>query len=418
MKPNVVSTGIDLSSNSSPNDLSVCPCQDELSDTIADFDEMLEDRTPPESVPADGILQENSDDRTAAAQPKSGEQHETGEDFLPDAGAPTTAQEHSTTQEDAVAGETGKRELPEDGAADTRPLSPLQDERAEEPEEIGFERAEVQRETDPPVQSSPVVLHGFPGPNPSKTNSSLPVLPETLLPTQTVPSDVVSTETLAEPADRLPPPNNPREESARLPVAALTDQNSNEQQVFDNQQTPTTHPGPETEPTDVPQRAAETSAGFASDQDGTNQDTDGNTPSAASLGDSILNSLQRESITANASDQPSAPARLTELVDQVVERILVADEATDVKPEVRMMLKDSLLPETEVVLSRDGAALQVRFLTRSEDAAQWLSVHQQSLQEQLSNNLQCQVSVDVSGEQQDGRSRGQRDAYDEMESED
>ena len=134
----------------------------------------------------------------------------------------------------------------------------------------------------------------------------------------------------------------------------------------------------------------------------------------ATLGDAVLAGLSRESVAPSRADVAPDRGRLTSLVSQVVERVLVSEKTAAGEGKVRLTLKDAVLPGTEVVVAREGASLAVRFLTRSDESSAWLHSNQRLICDELSQNLNCQVSVDISGEQQDGRSRGQRDLFAEM----
>lgn len=134
----------------------------------------------------------------------------------------------------------------------------------------------------------------------------------------------------------------------------------------------------------------------------------------ATLGDEILQGVTPKGLSQQAVVEGPASNRLQQYVDQVAEQILVKTSSSSTDQQVRLVIKQSLLPQTEVLLSRDGAALVVQFVTRSEESSSLLVAHQRFIQEQLSENLSRPVSVDVSTDQQEGRSRGQRDLFAEL----
>lgn len=138
--------------------------------------------------------------------------------------------------------------------------------------------------------------------------------------------------------------------------------------------------------------------------------------SASNAGEIILNGLHHQAMTRARFETPTA-AQLQYYVDQVAQQILVMDPSASADSEIHIVLKDSILPNTEVVVSREEGVLLVRFVARSEDVTQLLTAHQQSMQDQLSHVLDRPVSIEVSAEQQDGRSRGQRDVFAELEEE-
>jgi type III secretion system needle length determinant len=143
----------------------------------------------------------------------------------------------------------------------------------------------------------------------------------------------------------------------------------------------------------------------------------------ASSGESILHGL----FSANKSASPEALlqadgaggpnlrdlAALSEIADQV----LVSSSESSQR-EIRIHVKDSLIPETDIRLSRQGGVLSVHLVTTNEQSAHFLAVHRERLQQQLENRLGETVRVDVQGEDStdsgDGRSRQQRDIYAEL----
>lgn len=156
-------------------------------------------------------------------------------------------------------------------------------------------------------------------------------------------------------------------------------------------------------------------AGADFDATGEQSGTQDGSADQTNLGETILQGMNRQEGTSRAPVSTPAPSRIQHYVQQVAEQILVAEASGTTGREVHIVLKDSILPDTSVVVSRDGATLVVRFLTGSEDARQLLTSHQWSIQDQLTSNLDRPVSVDVSSQQQDGRSRGQRDVLAELE---
>jgi type III secretion system needle length determinant len=106
-------------------------------------------------------------------------------------------------------------------------------------------------------------------------------------------------------------------------------------------------------------------------------------------------------------------------VEEIADRILVAaPQPGQDRQEVRIMLKDSVLPETEIRIVRDGDSMTVNLTTRNADANLFLNTHQADLQTRLTERLGVDIAVSVEyhqPDQQDGHSRGRRNLYDEME---
>lgn len=142
-------------------------------------------------------------------------------------------------------------------------------------------------------------------------------------------------------------------------------------------------------------------------------------------GDAILQSIRPAE---QAPVAPAAPAstetRVAALAEQVAERILVSDPSQAGQREVRVLLKDDVLPQTEVRISRQDGEVRIEFVTQSSDSYALLAEHQSDLQSRLSQRLDQQpvtVALTHSGSdasreqgQPDGRSRNRRDLYDEL----
>ena len=144
-----------------------------------------------------------------------------------------------------------------------------------------------------------------------------------------------------------------------------------------------------------------------------------------SMGDAILQSLQKGEAPVKTEGPAQAQMpdsnNLEGIVQEVADRILVSDPSTGNR-EVRITLKDSILPGTEVRMSQVNGKLQVQFVTDSSRSMETLAQNQAALQERLNDKLGKQdVVVNVAmesanqGDAQDGRSRQQRDVAEEAE---
>lgn len=106
--------------------------------------------------------------------------------------------------------------------------------------------------------------------------------------------------------------------------------------------------------------------------------------------------VAREPPAVEVAAPPAAGSAVQDTVEQLVRQILVShpDQAGD--REVRLVLQDSVLPHTEVRLSRgaDGL-LSVSLLTDRDDAFQTLVSAQTALREQLATHEQREVRVVV-----------------------
>ena len=113
---------------------------------------------------------------------------------------------------------------------------------------------------------------------------------------------------------------------------------------------------------------------------------------------------------------PTPPADLNKIVGEIAERILVsspADNPSGVQ-EIRIHLKESVLPNTEVRIYRNAGSLQIEFVTNSKDSQMFIEQRQPDIQKVLSERLTDEtVTVSVQDGQQtrggqgEGRSRQQ-----------
>ncbi|MBI1247961.1 hypothetical protein GC197_08995 [bacterium] len=135
-----------------------------------------------------------------------------------------------------------------------------------------------------------------------------------------------------------------------------------------------------------------------------------------SPGDQILKSFGRFEGVAKADAPPplDSPKSLEGIIQAVADKMLVSEASGN--REVRIMLKDSILPGTEVRISQQAGKMQVQFVTDSAKSQEMLSQHQAILQQRLNDKLTAHdvvVSVEMEsqghGDQHDGESRGKRE---------
>ena len=154
------------------------------------------------------------------------------------------------------------------------------------------------------------------------------------------------------------------------------------------------------------------------------------TPSEASLGQSILQSLGAQSSTSITSPIPTPGVNQTPTVERVeqvsalmtemADRVLVTDPIHGQVPEVRVKLADSIMPGTEVrVWREDGGQLRVEFDTVSPYWARVLNeaspLLTQRLNERLPSTIPAEVFVQQQGGQpEDGRSRNRQNPWEIM----
>ena len=132
----------------------------------------------------------------------------------------------------------------------------------------------------------------------------------------------------------------------------------------------------------------------------------------------------------NAQNQIKADAQLREIqqansvkeidaaLQKLADQIQVSAKNAANGAEVRITLKDSILPGTEIRIQRQGGELTVVMNTSSAEAGNFLAQHEASLQKMLSerfSNDRVQVNINMSGgdnQDTDGRSRNQSAAED------
>ncbi len=116
-----------------------------------------------------------------------------------------------------------------------------------------------------------------------------------------------------------------------------------------------------------------------------------------------------------ASSVKEIDAALTKLADQI--QVSAKDAINGA--EVRISLKDSVLPGTEIRIQRLGGELTVTMNTSSAEAGNFLAQHEANLQKMLAerfSNDKVQVNINMSGgdnQDTDGRSRNQYVAEDD-----
>ena len=157
----------------------------------------------------------------------------------------------------------------------------------------------------------------------------------------------------------------------------------------------------------------------------------GGRPDPPSLADAILSGMgagekNQEPVAwpVQSSDAPhhiSNNQGTEKIVQKLCERILVSKRDLHGNQEVRITLKESAIPETEVRIRLEGHTLKVEFVTESRVSGELLENNLDTLKERLGQRVTENVVVTVkghdefNGQGQDGRSRQRRFVYDEVE---
>ena len=124
-------------------------------------------------------------------------------------------------------------------------------------------------------------------------------------------------------------------------------------------------------------------------------------PPPSFSGDALLHSLGKAYSTLETQTSSSAGVQnLSTLASDLAERILVNTDKQTEGGEVRITLKDSLLPDTEIILSQDEDRMSVRLASGNPASLETLRLAQADLQGKL-----LALGLDVSVEVQDNRER-------------
>lgn len=149
-------------------------------------------------------------------------------------------------------------------------------------------------------------------------------------------------------------------------------------------------------------------------------------------GEAILGMLQQntQSNDVGKVQATKSAQMISDIAEKIVDRILVSNTSmNNSKDEVRLMIKNSVLPETEVRISRHGGQLEIQLVTKDTDAYRLLNERADGLQHFLKERLRnSEVNVRLqfdeagaeagnnhSGRDGDGRSRNRRNLADEVE---
>jgi type III secretion system needle length determinant len=125
-------------------------------------------------------------------------------------------------------------------------------------------------------------------------------------------------------------------------------------------------------------------------------------------------------VAAPAPTAGSVAQTLDQLLPKMVDQVLINEAALNNKQEVHIHLRDSVLAGSQIQISRDGGELRVAFLTPNAQTADLVQQQQHTLRESLMERLKLeQVTIQTESRQSagsggEGRSRGQRDAGEEM----
>ncbi len=116
---------------------------------------------------------------------------------------------------------------------------------------------------------------------------------------------------------------------------------------------------------------------------------------------------------------PSLPQASLEKIQTLVDQILVSVPDAKGGQEVRIRLNPEVMPGTEIRFERHEGQLDITFVSSDSSSLAFLGEHRQDLANQLQNRLGQDVNLEMRSkeqqQEQDGRSRQQRNLYEEME---
>jgi type III secretion system needle length determinant len=121
------------------------------------------------------------------------------------------------------------------------------------------------------------------------------------------------------------------------------------------------------------------------------------------------------------SSAASSERTLVEVANEIAERIFVSEKKVDGSQEIRILLKDSVLPQTEVRVFKKEGVIHIAFQTSSQEAHRLLLDNRESLNNYLNQQLETEIRVEINffssqtEANTEGRSRGRRFVYEEIE---
>ncbi|MEM9280425.1 MAG: type III secretion HpaP family protein [Verrucomicrobiota bacterium] len=149
----------------------------------------------------------------------------------------------------------------------------------------------------------------------------------------------------------------------------------------------------------------------------------GTIPNAAITGsDPAQPSIQTAKV--EGCSQVSPLQTISRVAEVIADRVLVSDSQFSDQKMISIKVKDDILPQTEIRISTEGGELKVELKTGSADSFNFLGNQKEGLVRHLQNALpdsEIAVSVEMDGSDSDqpgdGRSRNQRDLYEEAQAE-
>lgn len=119
---------------------------------------------------------------------------------------------------------------------------------------------------------------------------------------------------------------------------------------------------------------------------------------------------------------PSMASKLSDLASQVADRLLVTDPSSSTDMEVRILVKQDIMPDTEIRLTREGGELKIQIVTKSQEISNLLGPQQAALQALLQERLPREIvkveveqaEADTPEDESDRGSRNKRSVWEEQ----
>lgn len=128
----------------------------------------------------------------------------------------------------------------------------------------------------------------------------------------------------------------------------------------------------------------------------------GETPAGTAQGQPQMRPFDLFAHAAPAPDPgQAATERRAQVIEETVSRMLVSDASRGGTAEVRVRIRDDLLPGTEVRVSEQAGRLEVHFVATDPASVTWLAAQAESIAGEISRRLRRDVRVSVKREGED-----------------
>lgn len=127
-----------------------------------------------------------------------------------------------------------------------------------------------------------------------------------------------------------------------------------------------------------------------------------NVPAPQTLVPNLLTFATNTSTISNTDTAKSASSSLQQIIETIVQSMSISDSHNSNGQEIRIVLKEDVLPATEIRINASNHQLVVQFITASGAANQWLDQRLFTMQSALERVLNRSVDVSVFFAAQEG----------------